>query len=229
MKNTLIRKTSSICAAVVLLIAGNGWSGVAGACTPAGYLASMTVFAGNFAIRGCALAQGQLLAISTNTAMFALLGTTYGGDGRTTFGLPDTRGRSVIGKGSGPGLSPISLGQKGGTERVTLSVANLPSHSHAASSTLNLSGIEAALNAYQKPSGPPTSGPDQYVDANKTIFTADVPNVVLSPMSIDIVGGSASATTTVDNTGGGQSFSIRDPFIGMNWLIQLTGQFPPRN
>ena len=142
-KNTLIRKTSSICAAVVLLIAGNGWSGVASACTPDGYIWSMTVFAGNFAIRGCAFAQGQLLAISSNSALFSILGTTYGGDGRSTFGLPDTRGRSVIGAGSGPGLSAIALGLKGGAETVTLSVTNLPSHGHSA--TTNLSGIEAAL------------------------------------------------------------------------------------
>jgi microcystin-dependent protein len=186
----------------------------------------MTVFAGNFAIPGCALAQGQLLTISSNTALFSILGTTYGGDGRTTFGLPDTRGRSVIGAGNGPGLSAIALGQRGGAETVTLSVTNLPSHGHSATTTLNLSGIEAALNAYQKPSGPPTSGPEQYLDANKTIFTADVPNVVLSPMSIDIIDGSSGATTTVDNTGGGQPINVRSPFIGMNWLIQLAGQFP---
>ncbi len=70
------------------------------------------------------------------------------------------------------------------------------------------------------------SGPEQYLDANKTIFTADVPNVVLSPMSIDIIDGSSGATTTVDNTGGGQPINVRSPFIGMNWLIQLAGQFP---
>jgi microcystin-dependent protein len=229
MKNTNSRKTSSFCVAVVLLIVGNGLSGVANACSSDGYIGSMNVFAGNFAIRGCALAQGQLLPIAQNTALFSILGTTYGGDGRTTFALPDTRGRSIIGVGSGPGLSTVLIGQKGGAETVALSVANLPSHGHSATTTLNLSGIEAALNAYQKPSGPPTSGPEQYLDANKTIFSSDTPNVVLSPMSIDIIGGSSGATTTVDDTGGGQPVNIRDPFIGMNWLIQLTGIFPSRN
>ena len=229
MKNTNIRKTSSVYAAAVLLVAGSGMSGLANACSPDGYLGSMNVFAGNFAIRGCALAQGQILSITTNTALFSLLGTTYGGDGRTTFGLPDTRGRSVIGPGTGPGLSPVLLGQRGGNETVTLTEANLPAHSHAATTTLNLSGMEAALNAYQKPSGPPVSGIEQYIDANKTIFTDAFPNVVLSPMSIDIMEGSSTATTTVDNTGSGQSISVRSPFIGIHWLIQLSGVFPSRN
>lgn len=229
MKNNNIRKTSSIYAAAVLLVAGSGMSGLANACSPDGYLGSMSVFAGNFAIRGCALAQGQLLAISSNTALFSILGTTYGGDGRSTFALPDTRGRSVIGQGNGPGLTPVRLGERGGAETVTLSEANLPAHSHTATTTLNLSGMEAALNAYQKPSGPPVSGIEQYIDANKTIFTDAFPNVVLSPMSIDIMEGSSTATTAVGDTGGGQSISVRSPYIGMNWLIQLAGIFPSLN
>jgi len=229
MKENNFLKTSKIYASVLLLVVGSGMSGLANACSPDGYIGSMNVFAGNFAIRGCALAQGQVLQISQNTALFSILGTTYGGDGRTTFALPDTRGRSVIGQGMGPGLSPVTLGQRGGTETVTLSVANLPAHSHTATTTLNLSGMEAALNAYQKPSGPPVSGIEQYIDAKKTIFTDAVPNVVLSPMSIDIMQGSSNATTTVDSTGSGQSINVRSPFIGMNWQIQLTGVFPPRN
>jgi microcystin-dependent protein len=229
MKKNNFLKTSKIYASVLLLVAGSGMSGLANACSPDGYLGSMTVFAGSFAIRGCALAQGQVLSISTNTALFSLLGTTYGGDGRTTFALPDTRGRSVIGQGTGPGLSTVRLGQRGGAETVTLSEANLPAHSHTATTTLNLSGMEAALNVYQKPSGPPVSGIEQYMDANKTIFTDAFPNVVLSPMSIDIMEGSSSATTTVDNTGSGQSINVRSPYIVMNWLIQLTGIFPSRN
>jgi len=229
MKNSYFRRKLSVSTTVVLLLMGSSWSGIANACSPDGYLGSMTVFAGNFAIRGCAMAQGQLLRISANTALFSLVGTIYGGDGRTSFGLPDTRGRSLIGQGTGPGLSTIALGQKSGAETVTLTTANLPAHSHTATTTLNLSGVEAVLNAYQKPNGPPVSGPDQYVDSNKTIFTSAPPNVVLSPMSIDIVAGSSTADTTVDDTGSGQAISIRSPFIGMNWLIQLTGIYPSRN
>ncbi|MDH3469134.1 MAG: tail fiber protein [Gammaproteobacteria bacterium] len=214
---------------VFLLVAGCGMSGIANACSTDGYIGSMNVFAGNFAIRGCAFAHGQVLQISENTALFSILGTTYGGDGRITFALPDTRGRSVIGAGTGPGLSTVELGQRGGAESVTLSVANLPAHSHTAATILDLSGMEAALNAYEKPSGPSGSGIEQYIDAKKTIFTDAVPNVVLSPMSIDIIQGSSTATTTVGDTGSGDPINVRNPYIGMNWLIQVTGIFPSRN
>ena len=84
----------------------------------------------NFAPRGWALCDGQLQAIAQNQALFSLLGTAYGGDGRTTFGLPDLRGRSPIGRGQGPGLAPVSWGQMGGNETTTLSAANMPPHVH---------------------------------------------------------------------------------------------------
>ena len=95
------------------------------------FLGGMTYFAGNFAPRGWALAEGQLLSISSNSALFSLLGTTYGGDGRTDFALPDLRGRTAIGEGTGPGLTHRNLGQKLGAETVALSVNELPSHSHS--------------------------------------------------------------------------------------------------
>ena len=94
------------------------------------FLAEIVMFGGNFAPRGWAFCDGQLLAISSNTALFSLLGTTYGGDGRTTFGLPELRGRFAMHPGNGPGLSSRKLGQKGGSERVTLAITNLPSHTH---------------------------------------------------------------------------------------------------
>ena len=95
-----------------------------------GFLGEIRMFAGNFAPRGWALCDGQILAISSNTALFSILGTTYGGDGRTTFALPDMRGRVSIHAGNGPGLTPRRLGQKGGSETNTLTNAQLPSHSH---------------------------------------------------------------------------------------------------
>jgi microcystin-dependent protein len=97
------------------------------------FIAEIIMFAGNFAPRGWAYCDGQILAISSNTALFSILGTTYGGDGRTTFGLPDLRGRSAIhvGYGHGPGLSTIRLGDRSGAETTTLTTNNLPSHTHA--------------------------------------------------------------------------------------------------
>ena len=95
-----------------------------------GFIGEIAPFAGNFAPRGWALCDGQLLALSQNGALFSILGTTYGGDGRTTFGLPDLRGRVAIGAGTGPGLTPRPLGQKSGVERVTLTEAKMPGHTH---------------------------------------------------------------------------------------------------
>lgn len=102
--------------------------------TPAyqeGFLGEVKMFAGNFAPRGWALCEGQLLSISQNTALFSILGTTYGGDGRTTFALPDIRGRVPVGTGNGPGLSPYRLGQRGGTENVTMTVLQAPSMNYS--------------------------------------------------------------------------------------------------
>lgn len=94
------------------------------------FIGQIIMFGGNFAPRGWALCDGQLLAISSNSALFSILGTTYGGDGRSTFGLPDLRGRAAIHPGNGPGLSNYRLGEKGGVENVTLTTAQIPSHDH---------------------------------------------------------------------------------------------------
>ncbi|MFG6460231.1 phage tail protein [Roseateles sp. DXS20W] len=96
------------------------------------YVGEIRLFAGNFAPNGWALCQGQLVAIAENDTLFSLIGTTYGGDGQSTFALPDLRGRVPVHQGQGLGLSPRTLGQTGGTETVTLQSAQTPSHSHAA-------------------------------------------------------------------------------------------------
>ena len=106
------------------------------------FIGQIMGFGGNFAIQGWATCEGQLLAISSNSALFSILGTTYGGDGRTTFGLPDLRGRAAIHAGTGPGLPHVSLGQKAGSQTVTLTQTTLPSHTHATTST-----PQAAVNA----------------------------------------------------------------------------------
>src|SRR5580658_1671639 len=103
-------------------------------------LGSIFLFAGNFAPRGYALCQGQLLAISSNTALFSILGTTYGGNGTTTFALPDLRGRAPIGAGNGTGLSPVVLGQQGGSQNVSILASNMPAHNHL----VNVSTVLAA-------------------------------------------------------------------------------------
>ena len=108
------------------------------------YIGIIKLFAGNFAPRAWAFCDGQLLSINQNTALFSILGTTYGGDGRTTFGLPDLRGRVPMHAGSGPGLSPRRLGEKGGAENTTLTASNLPAHSQTGH--LNLSNGKGDIN-----------------------------------------------------------------------------------
>ena len=161
----------------------------------------------NFAPRGWAACNGQLLAISQNEALFSLLGTTYGGDGRTTFALPDLRGRVPMHYGSGPGLSSHSLGSKGGAESVALNVSEMPAHNHifdlglGAANTDVGTGKSIAVN---------TSG--------DTIYTTNAPN-----------GGATLASTAITSTGGNQAHYNMQPYTCVNFVIALEGIFPSRN
>lgn len=175
-------------------------------------LGTIIMFAGNFAPRGWALCQGQLLAISSNTALFSILGTTYGGDGRTTFGLPDLRGRAPVQQGSGPGLSNRTLGQRGGVEQVTLSQAQLPVHSHAATATQNVVAGAGDSNA---PSGRIPAGL-----VRETAYSSLAADAQLSAGSVDV---------TVQNAGSGQAVDTLSPYLAINFIIALQGIFPSRN
>ncbi len=163
------------------------------------FLGQIVMFAGNFAPRGWAFCDGQLLPISQNQALFSILGTTYGGDGRTTFALPDLRGRVPMHQGRGPGLSDRRLGQKGGQETVTLTTNQLPSHNHS----LNISSNDHG----QKPSSSQVLGPSAFDDN---------PDVTLKSSSIG-------------NTGGGQPHNNVQPFGCVNFIIALQGVFPSRS
>ncbi|MCW8092721.1 phage tail protein [Alteromonas sp. ASW11-130] len=214
------------------------FSGVAMACSSSPYVGGMCLFAGNFAIRDWARAEGQLLPIDDNTALFSLVGTTYGGDGRTTFGLPDLRGRTPIGVGSGPGLNNITWGQKGGQEAITLTLSNLPSHTHGATTTVAIENDTSTSNAVLKALAAPadTNDPTGNVladsPARENIYNTGLPTVDMSPNAIVLdvqVTSTATATTTVTNTGGSSEFNIRNPYLGMTWLIALTGVYPSRS
>jgi len=208
------------------------------ACSSQPYLGGMCAFGGNFAIRSWAKTEGQLLPISQNTALFSILGTTFGGDGRTTFGLPDLRGRSPIGQGRGAGLSDYRLGQKGGAETHTLNVLQMPSHNHTATTTttnvVDTSATTIALRALA--SNSTTNVPTGSILANspnrENIYSSGAPNVDMSPEAIALnlsVVANSSSTTTVDNNGGNQAFNIRGPYLSLTWLIALQGIFPSRN
>jgi microcystin-dependent protein len=170
------------------------------------YIGSIVLFAGNFAPRGWAFCQGQLLSISTNTALFSILGTTYGGNGQTTFALPDLRGRVPMGQGQGPGLTNVTLGEQGGSESVTLMPSQMPMHSHAVACDTTATGSADPAGAY--PGNPGSlSGTELYGStANGTM----APNMI-SP------------------AGGSQPFSVQQPYLGLNYIICLEGIFPSRN
>lgn len=168
------------------------------------FLAEIRIFAGNFAPQGWAKCDGQLLPIIQNTALFSLLGTTYGGDGKSTFGLPDLRGRASMHTGMGPGLTERHLGNSGGTEIVTLSQSQLPQHAHTLFS-MSAAGTGATLQG----SVLAGSAEDTYAPAGNRTLTA---------MSGNAIGAA----------GGGSAHNNMQPFLVLNFIIALQGIFPPR-
>ena len=170
------------------------------------FVGEIRMFAGNFAPRGWALCEGQLLAVSSNDALFSLLGTIYGGDGRTTFGLPDLRGRVPLhtGGGTGPGLSTRRLGEKGGTENETLTAGELPSHTHAMRASTSLGNVP---------------GPAGRVPSTSTSFEAYIDE----PPSV------ALATDAITDVGGSRSHTNLQPSLCIYFIIALVGIYPSRN
>ncbi len=173
-----------------------------GEVTPGGY---------NFCPRGSAMMNGQILSIAQNTALFALIGTTYGGNGQTTFALPNLQGRVPMHQGTGPGLTPRNLGEQSGTETNTLLLTQLPAHNHTASLNVN--------NTATPDSGNPTGN----VFARSSILiyentASPTPGVTMMP-----------GTVTVGSTGGNQPVNNMQPFLALNYCIVTEGIFPPRN
>lgn len=175
-----------------------------------GYLAQIIMFAGNFAPNGWAYCQGQILSIAQNTALFSLLGTTYGGNGQTTFALPDLRGRVPVGTGQGPGLANIDLGEMAGEPNHTLITTEMPAHTHTATPTVKVSSANATS---EEPAGNvlATQSDNFYAPANTA------------------TGNLGAVATTIANTGGSQPHNNMQPYLGMNYVICLEGIFPSRN
>ena len=195
-------RTGVLALAVVALAAGR-----ARAQTPECMLGEVRMFAGNFAPQAWALAQGQILSIAQNTALFSLLGTTYGGNGQTTFALPDYRSRTTIGMGQGPGLSDYQLGEVGGQETVTQTLSEMPPHTHSlrASST---AGTHIRPQARVLAKVDPNTGPNIYNDGPTD---------------------SNMAPDAITPAGGGQPMPNLPPYLGMNFIICISGYFPSRN
>jgi microcystin-dependent protein len=174
------------------------------------YIGTIMMFGFTFPPQGWALCQGQLLSIQQNTALFALLGTTYGGNGTTTFGLPDYQGRVPVGMGTGAGLSSINQGEKSGQENVTLLVTNMPAHNHPASGTVAVTTSNATS---EEPAG--------------NILAAQNNNLFAAANTAN--GNMGGVTVQTSNAGGSQPFNIRNPYLGTNFSIALEGIFPSRN
>ena len=172
------------------------------------YVGEIRMFAGNFAPRGWAFCDGQLLAVSQNDALFSLFGTIYGGDGRTTFGLPDLRGRIPVHAGTGPGLSPVRLGAKGGVENVTLTTQEIP-HSHTVKAYSSPGSTSSPINTFLGATG------EDYYDVDKSNHTT------LSSKSISYTGGNQS--------GGTESHMNVMPFLCVNFIVALVGIYPSRS
>lgn len=175
------------------------------------FIGEIIMFGGDFCPRGWASLEGQLLPISNHSALFSILGTTYGGDGRTTFGLPDLRGRTPIGFGNGPGLTAHTRGQKGGQESYP---PNMPRHSHGVTVTLHGTPSEGTAdspnaNIFAQPDN------DTQVYANKPATVKDLgPEVV---------------TVTEQEQGNGARNPVMQPYLAMRYCLALQGTFPSRN
>jgi microcystin-dependent protein len=176
------------------------------------FLGQICTFGFNFAPRGWALCQGQILSIAQNTALFALLGTTYGGNGVSTFGLPDLRGRTVVNQGQGLGLSFYTIGEQTGTENVTVLVTQLPGHNH----TIGVSNAPGSV-----------SDPTNQVFAAVNTGTVKVP--ATSNLRYTTPATGTMVNTAVSPVGGSQPHNNLQPLNVVNYCIALSGLFPSRN
>jgi microcystin-dependent protein len=169
------------------------------------FIAEIRIFAGNFAPRSWAFCNGQLLPVAQNTALFSLVGTTYGGDGRTTFGLPNLQGRAPMHPGRGPGLTDRRLGQSSGVETVSVTEAQMASHSHTARGSENTAVASAPANNYVARGG--GRGVNSYLNADTSV----------------------GASKELLPTGGGQPHNNMQPYLAMYFIIALQGEYPSRS
>lgn len=173
------------------------------------YIGDIRLFAGSFAPRGWMLCAGQLLSISEQSTLFAIIGTTYGGDGVTTFQLPDLRGRLPVGQGNGPGLTPRVIGEQFGVESVTLLTPQIPSHSHS------LSASTASPSTSPNPTG------NVFAHSNTDNIYAPLPSSGADPQVMNVL--------SVQATGGTQPHNNIMPTTAINYIICIEGIFPSRN
>jgi microcystin-dependent protein len=181
------------------------------------FIGIVKLFAGNFAPRGWALCNGQLLSIAQNTALFSILGTTYGGNGQTTFALPNLQGAVAIGAGTGQGIN-YALGQVAGTPTVTLNTNNLPAHSHSGAGKISVSSSNATDSTPVADASIATPG-----SLISRVFTPTLGFATATP-SVNL-----STNLTIPSVGNNIPVSVMQPYLAMNYIICLEGIYPSRN
>jgi microcystin-dependent protein len=194
------------------------------------FLGMIQAFGYNFSPRGWAFCNGQILQISQNSALFSLLGTTFGGNGQTTFGLPDLRGRVIVGAGQGPGLTPIAYGEMGGVESVTLLTSNMPMHNHQIVNGNGQAGTVAVSTTVQTVNN--TNSTSETDNGSNVLGTSGSMLTIYreSPSGSDFLGGvTSSISGTTSAVGSNIPVNIRNPYLGVYYSIALEGIFPSRN
>ncbi|WP_061035688.1 MULTISPECIES: phage tail protein [Vibrio] len=195
-------------------------------------LGTMTAFAGNFSIRGFALCKGQTVSIADNQALFSLLGTTYGGDGRSTFKLPDLQGRSLVGIGQRPGGLNYIRGKQIGDEKVIIAIGNMPEHSHSAIFSPLGSATSASLKVATNKANTKVPDTDSYLAQNtsESFFKPGFETETLTDIKgMTLSGGITGGTVSVGGTGGSQPLNILNPALPISWQISMKGAYPSRN
>lgn len=197
------------------------------------YLGEIRMMAFSFAPAGWALCQGQTVAVSQNQALFALLGTTYGGTGVTNFMLPNLSSRTPVGAGTGLGLSAIVPGEVGGVENVTLTISQMPIHTHVASTTPSTASASVAVPASTASTGaqvaPATNTVLGEVTASgrtATLYNTSTPDTTLAPFNASV--NIPAVPVSVGTTGQSLPVALRNPYLGMNFCIALQGVYPTR-
>jgi len=193
------------------------------------FIGIIKLFAGNFAPQGWAFCNGQLLQIQQYTAVFSILGTTYGGNGQTTFALPDLRSRVPLGQGQGNGLPAFTLGEIGGEVTHTLNTNEIPAHTHGAAVGGSVSLLANSTDATQSAATAGASIATPGTLAGRTFsatygFNTATPNTVLNAGSLN----TSTLTVTNANTGGSQPHNNLQPYLGLSYIICLNGLYPPR-
>jgi len=192
------------------------------------FIGTIQSFAFNFAPRDWVLCNGQTLSVAQNQALFALIGTTYGGDGQTTFLLPNLQGRLPMGQGNGLGLTPRVIGTVSGTENVTATLNNLPTHTHT------LAGLSAATtlqlaNPASNPVNTPTSTNSFIGTSGTGPGSANIYSDQVGAAPVAVQGLSTTISGTISPAGNGVPMAIMNPFLAINFSIALQGYFPSRN